>query len=79
MCFNTNDGKYPFLPIVTHSELGGVLVASSALLPSPARYGPPAVACFMCLEHMRRRHSSHDSASHGAEASVKAARFLRAA
>ena len=33
----------------------------------------------MCFGHMRRRHSSHDSASPGAEASVRAARSLRAA
>jgi hypothetical protein len=47
----------------------------SALLPSSTRFGSPAAAFPCVFGHMRRRHSSHNSASPEAEASVKAARF----
>jgi hypothetical protein len=48
-----------------------------AAFTSPVALPPLFVACV--FGHMRRRNSSHDSASSGAEASVKAARSLRAA
>ena len=47
----------------------------SPLLPYRLTMAVP-LSLFSCVfGHMRRRHSSHDSASPGAEASVKAARF----
>ncbi len=50
----------------------------SPLLPYQLTMAVP-LSPFSCVfGHMRRRHSSHDSASPGAEASVKAARTLRA-
>jgi hypothetical protein len=48
-------------------------------LPRRRRSWLSAAARSCASGHMRRRHSSHDSASPGAEASVKAVRSLRAA
>jgi hypothetical protein len=51
-------------------------VGFTAFIDTPS---PSAVAFPCVFGHMRRRHSSHVSASPAAEASVKAARTLRAA
>jgi hypothetical protein len=48
---------------------------SPALLPSSTRFGSSSAAFPCVFGHMRRRNSSHVSASSGAEASVKAARL----
>jgi hypothetical protein len=67
---------YPLLPI---RNRGGLVVARRLFAALVLSLWPPAVAFPCVFGHMRRRHSSHDSISPGAEASVKAARSLRAA